>query len=204
LPAAPIEPSLVERAMISRGSLWLPLGVLLLLAALSFWIERSVQLTPGGGQTAQADPEGIMENFDALRTDPTGKPHYRLTATRLKHYSGNSRTELESPRFTQLDVEAGDVSAVAQQATVSPDGNEVDLRGDVIVQRAARPGQSAMTLRTAQLLVYPDRDLLRAPGAVDIRDDILTVRAGAMEYDARQRVIKLTGRVQARYISRKS
>jgi lipopolysaccharide export system protein LptC len=61
-----------------------------------------------------------------------------------------------------------------------------------------------MTLRTAQLLVYPDRDLLRAPGAVDIRENILTVRAGAMEYDARKRVIKLTGRVQARYLSGKS
>ena len=58
-----------------------------------------------------------------------------------------------------------------------------------------------MTLRTAQLLVFPERDLLRAPGAVDIRDATLAVRAGAMEYDARQRVIKLTGRVHARYIS---
>jgi lipopolysaccharide export system protein LptC len=60
-----------------------------------------------------------------------------------------------------------------------------------------------MSLRTAQLLVYPERDLLRAPGPVDIRDDTLVLRAGAMEYDARQRLIKLTGRVQARYISGK-
>lgn len=187
--------------MITRGSLWLPLAILLLLAALSFWIERSVQLTANGSVAAHTDPEGIMENFDALRTDPAGKPHYRLSAKRLRHYSGSRRTELESPRFVQLDAEAGEVSAVAKQATVSPDGNEVDLRGDVIVERAARPGQSAMTLRTEQLLVFPERNLLRAPGAVDIRDATLAVRAGAMEYDAGQRVIKLTGRVQARYIS---
>jgi len=187
--------------MITRGSLWLPLAILLLLAALSFWIERSVQVTANGIQAAQTEPEGIMENFDALRTDPEGKPHYRLTAKKLKHYSGSKRTELESPRFVQLDADSGDVSAVARQATVSADGNEVDLRVGVVVERVARPGQSAMTLRTAQLLVYPERDLLRAPGAVDIRDSTLVLRAGAMEYDARQRVIKLTGRVQARYIS---
>jgi lipopolysaccharide export system protein LptC len=60
-----------------------------------------------------------------------------------------------------------------------------------------------MTLRTAQLLVYPERDLLRAPGAVDIRDDTVVLRAGAMEYDARLRVIKLTGRVHARYFPEK-
>ena len=189
--------------MITRGSLWLPLAILLLLAALSFWIERSVQVIPNGNQLAQADPEGIIENFDALRTDPAGKPHYRLTAKKLKHYSGNNLTELESPHFVQIDVEAGEVSVEASRATVSPDGSEVDVRGNVVVQRAARPGQPTMSLRTAQLLVYPERDLLRAPGAVDIRDTTLTLRADAMEYDAMKRIIKLTGRVQARYLSGK-
>jgi lipopolysaccharide export system protein LptC len=187
--------------MITRGSLWLPLAMLALLAALSFWIERSVQVPANGGLAAQSEPEGIMEKFDALRTDPTGRPQYRLSAQKLKHYAGNRRTELESPRFVQLDAEAGEVSVTGKLATVSPDGNEVDLRGDVIVERAARPGQSAMTLRTAQLLVFPDRDLLRAPGAVEVVDATMNVRAHGMEYDARRRVIKLTGRVHARYLS---
>lgn len=190
--------------MITRGSLWLPLAILLLLAALSFWIEQSVQTAPDGSQAARSDPEGIMEDFDALRTDAAGNPHYRLTAKRLKHYTGSKLTELESPRFVQLDAEAGEVSAVARQAVVSPDGSEVDLQDDVIVERAARPGQSAMTLRTARLLVFPEHDRLHAPGPVDVEDDILTLRAGAMEYDAERRVIKLTGRVKARYISGKT
>jgi lipopolysaccharide export system protein LptC len=190
--------------MITRGSLWLPLAILLLLAALSFWIEQSVQMAPNGSQAAHTDPEGIMENFDALRTDASGKPHYRLSAKKLMHYSGSKLTELEFPRFVQLDAETGEVRVAARQATVSSDGNEVDLHGDVIVERAAHLGQSAMTLRTAQLLVFPERDQLRAPGAVDVRDDTLTLRADAMEYDAKRRVIKLTGRVKARYISGKT
>ena len=189
--------------MIARGSLWLPLAILGLLAALSFWIERSVQVADTGGQAGRTDPEGIMENFEALRTDPAGQPQYRLSARRLKHYSGNKLTELEAPRFVQLDPEAGEVRAMAREATVSADGEEVDLRGDVVVERAARPGQPAMTLRTAQLLVYPERDLLRAPGTVEIQDGVQSVRAGAMEYDASQRIIKLSGRVQARYLPAK-
>ena len=60
-----------------------------------------------------------MENFDALRTDPAGKPHYRLSAKKLKHYSGSQRTELESPRFVQLDIEAGEVSVVAHNRPTS-------------------------------------------------------------------------------------
>ncbi|MEW5967584.1 MAG: LPS export ABC transporter periplasmic protein LptC [Pseudomonadota bacterium] len=187
--------------MIARGSLWLPLLILLLLAGLSFWIEQSVHLQPAGTQPARSEPEGIMENFDALRTDAAGNPHYRLTAELLKHYTGSRRTELDAPRFVQFDPQAGEVRASAREATISADGAEVDLRGDVVVERAAAPGQPAMTLRTSQLLVFPDRDLLRAPGAVELNDAGMRVQAGAMEYDARRRVIKLTGRVQARYLT---
>lgn len=187
--------------MIARGSLWLPLAILLVLAGLSFWIERSVQLPANGKQAAHSDPEGIMENFDALRTDPAGNPQYRLSAKRLKHYSGSKLTEMESPRFVQLDAQAGEVSAVAREATISPNGDTVDLRGDVRVERAARTGQSLMRLRTSQLIVYPERNLLRAPAAVELQDKNLNLRAGAMEYHAERRIIKLTGRVKARYIS---
>ena len=190
--------------MISRGSLWLPLAILLLLAALSFWIERMVEIPANGGASGtQTDPEGIMENFNALRTDATGKPQYRLSARKLRHYSDSKYTELESPHFIQLDAQSGDVNAVADQATVSPDGNEVDLRGNVLVERAARPGQSLMSMRSARLLVFPERDRLRSPGPVEINDATLNMRADAMEYDAKQRILTLTGRVRTRYISGK-
>lgn len=189
--------------MIARNSLWLPLAILLVLAALSFLIERAVQGGASGNLAERTDPEGIMENFDALRTDLAGRPHYRLSARKLKHYSGSKLTELESPRFVQMLADRGEVRATAGLATVSSDGSEVNLRGGVVIERAAHAGQSAMTLRTAQLLVFPERDLLRAPGAIDLRDGTMAVRAGAMEYDARKRIIKLTGRVQTRYLTGK-
>jgi lipopolysaccharide export system protein LptC len=190
--------------MISRGSLWLPLAILLLLAALSFWIERMVEIPANGGaSTTQTDPEGIMENFNAMRTDAMGKPLYRLSAKKLRHYSGSKFTELESPHFIQLDAQSGDVSAMADQATVSSDGNEVDLRGNVLVERAARPGQSLMSMRSERLLVFPERNRLRSPGPVEIHDATLNMHADTMEYDAKQRILTLKGRVHARYISGK-
>lgn len=187
--------------MISRGSLWLPLAVLLVLAVLSFWIERSVQIPANGRQTDFGDPEGIMENFRALRTDIAGNPQYRLSASKLRHYSGSKLTELDAPHFVFIDARSGTIDARSREATVSADGSEVDLRGDVVVVRAAQPGQSALTLRTARLIVFPERKLLRAPGPVDAQDDTVNVRAGGMEYNADQRTIKLTGRVQTRYLS---
>lgn len=190
--------------MISRGSLWLPLAILLVLAALSFWIERLMEFPANGGASpTRTDPEGIMENFNAIRTDIDGKPEYQLSAKKLRHYSNSKYTELELPHFTQLDEQSGDVSAVSKQATVSTDGHEVDLQGDVLVERAARAGQSLMTMHSAQLLVFPELNRMRSPGPVVIHDATLDLRADAMEYDAKLRILKLTGRVHARYISGK-
>lgn len=188
--------------MIERGSLWLPLLILLFLAALSFWIEQTVQLPGNGNGADQADPEGIMENFSALRTDLEGRPQYRLSARRLKHYSNSKLTELELPRFVQLDTTNGEVIAQSQRATVSPNGKEVDLVGDVRVERQARPGQAALSLTTSRLLVFPDEHLLRSPGSVQIQDSALLLTAGAMEYRTDRRTLKLTGRVKARYLTK--
>jgi lipopolysaccharide export system protein LptC len=185
--------------MTARGPLWLPLAILLLLAALSSWIERAVRAPTGTDAAASIEPEGIMENFHALRTTPDGRPQYRLSAQTLKHYSGSKRSEMEAPRFAQLDPSAGDVQAEAMHATVSPDGDEIDLRGKVVIIRAARAGQAAMTLRTEHLLVYPQRDLLHAPGAVSLDDGTVAARAGTMKYDAKRRVVELSGRVKARF-----
>ncbi|HQT30703.1 MAG TPA: LPS export ABC transporter periplasmic protein LptC [Thiobacillus sp.] len=189
--------------MNARGSLWLPLVVLLLLAALSYWIDQVVQEPASSSQTAKSSPEGIMENFEAMRTDLAGRPQYRLSAKRLKHYTGSKRTEMESPHLIQLSAQTGEIDTTARQATVSPQGDEVDLKGDVVIVRAAQPGQSVMTLRTARLLAYPDRNLLRAPGRVNVHDDLMDLRAGAMEYRAAQRLIILSGRVKAHYLPRK-
>ena len=189
--------------MNARGSLWLPLAILLLLAGLSYWIENVVQLPLNTELATKTSPEGIMENFEALRTDLTGNPQYRLSAKRLKHYSGSKRTEMESPHFVQLNAQTGEISTTAKQATVSPNSDEIDLQGEVNVVRAAQPGQSVMTLRTARLLIYPERNLMRAPGAINVHDETMDLRAGAMEYNANQRIIELTGRVKTRYISRK-
>ena len=137
--------------MSARGSLWLPLAILLLLAGLSFWIEQSVQLTSSASASAKTDPEGIMENFEALRTDPAGHPQYRLSAKRLKHYTGSKLTEMESPRFTQLDAQAGDVTPRPSRQPFQPMARKSICAATSSVVRAAKPGQSAMTLRYSTL-----------------------------------------------------
>lgn len=185
--------------MVSRGSAWLPLVILAILAGLSFWIDYMVQLPANGGLASRLEPAGIIENFVATRTDTEGNPRYQLTARKLRHYSGSRLTEMEYPQFAHLGYQGSELRARSDKATVSPDGKEVELTGNVQITRSAPSGMADMMLRTALLKVYPDQDRLRATGAVEIRDNLMVAHAGAMDYDARTRVIKLTGGVKARF-----
>jgi len=188
--------------MIERGTLWLPLAILLVLAVLSFWIQRLVQLPAGVPLGAHAAPEGIMEDFRALRTDAQGRPLHRLSAQRFKHYTGSKLTVLEAPRFTQYDSQRGEIDASSQRATVSKDGELIDLTGNVRVTWQTTPGRPATVLTSARLKVFPDERLLRSPGRIEFSDPALHLVAGAMEYRTDLRTIKLTGRVKARYLTK--
>ena len=185
--------------MIGRSSLWLPLALLVFLAAISFWLSYTVQ---GSGKVSKlhaSDPETIVENFSAIRTDPQGRLKERLSARKLTHFSGSKLSELDAPHLVQITPGAANITAVSERATISHDNKEVTMEKNVQITRAATAQESALTLTTQRLLVYSERDLLRAPGAVNIIGPGLKLRAASMEVQSKQRIIKLSGRVKALY-----
>lgn len=189
--------------MMGRHSLWLPLVLLLFLAVVSAWLNYTVQ-GPNNKQKRDGDPEAIVENFEAIRTDTSGRLKERLTASKLTHYSGTKLSLLEAPRLTQMSPNAADLMVVADRATLTRNNEEVRMENNVQVTRLATPQNGALQLNTQRLLVYPKRDLLRAPGAVTVQGDGLNLRAGRMEIQSKQRMIKFSGRVKALYQNAKS
>lgn len=189
--------------MIGRNSLWLPLVLLVFLAAISAWLNYTVQ-GPHSKQKREGDPEAIVENFEAIRTDTSGRLKERLTASKLTHYSGSKLSLLETPRLTQIAPDAADLTAVSERATISRNNEEMSMENNVQVTRAATPQNGALQLNTQRLLVYPKRNLLHAPGAVLVQGDGINLRAGRMEIQSKQRIIKFSGRVKALYQNAKS
>ena len=78
------------------------------------------------------------------------------------------------------------------------------MENNVRVTRAATPQNAALQVTTQRLLVYPKRELLRAPGPVNVQGPGLNLRAGRMEVQSKQRIIKFSGRVKALYQNAKS
>lgn len=152
-----------------RGHGVFPLLLVVVLAGLTFWLERATQVEgpknkPGASRHA---PDVIVENFELKRFDATGRLQHVLTAARMTHFPDDDSAELVEPLLSYIG-KVGPTQVRAKAAHVSKDGKEVLLRDNVLLRREAVPGSPEMSLATSLLWVYPEDELARTDRAVRI------------------------------------
>jgi lipopolysaccharide export system protein LptC len=185
--------------MMDRFALWLPMAVLALLAVLSFWIEQSVKEAGSATGANQKEPDSIVENFLAVSTDAAGVPRYRLSADRLKHFSGSKLTLLDNPKLTHLHEEEGEMEIASKNARVSPEGDKVTFTGEVNVLRPAYDGRKEMSMQTSYLEVLTEKNEAFTEEPVVIEQPGMKITANGLHLFANTRILKLKGRVKAQY-----
>jgi lipopolysaccharide export system protein LptC len=184
-----------------RLSYWYPVLLLFMLALLTFWLERTVQLA--AAELPKRDPQQpdfVVENLSAVKSGPDGQPRDLLSARRMLHFPADDSTHLAEPRFTRLDPAGPPLTMQAERGVVSSDGEHVRLAGNVRVVRPDPGARGALTLATDTLHVIPDRDLAQTDAPVRITDAHTTLTAVGLELDARTRVLTLKSQVKGRYV----
>lgn len=187
--------------MQGRSAIWFPLTLLALLAALTFWIDRTVQPPqPKRDGSSRHDVDYRMNNFTTTKSDRAGVPRYVLSAIELRHYPDDDSTELVRPRFTQYAARKPYTQIQGQRGQVSSNGEDVYFMDNVIVERGAMPGRGKMTVLTEYLHLIPEQEMAVTDRPVSILQEPRTViRATGMEYNKKQRVLKLFNRVRVHY-----
>jgi lipopolysaccharide export system protein LptC len=171
------------------------------LAALTMWLERTVNAPSGSQPNAlEHDPDFIVERFTATSHDKGGRPESRLTARRMTHYPDDESTELEEPRLVQFRDQGPPVRLSAERGTVTRDGEEVRLYGNVLVVRDATKGRSPLQMETTYLQVFPKQDIARTPEAVVITEGESRLTGVGMDYNTRTRQLELKARVNGTFV----
>lgn len=181
-----------------------PLLLAAVLAALSFWLERTVQdpTAPRDGSTRH-EPDYIVDNFVAARMGPEGIRLHQLEAQRMVHYPDDDTTHLQAPRLLHYEGERLAVRISANRALVSSEGKTVDFNDDVKVVRTATATQSELTLTTEHLHVVPDDDFAKTDKPVTIVDANTKVTAVGLELDNNAKTLKLMSNVRGSYVPKK-
>lgn len=187
--------------MYGRSAIWFPLVLLALLAALTLWIDRTVQpVQPKRDGSSRHDMDYKVNNFTTTRTDQDGNPRHVLSAVELLHFPDDDSTELTRPRFTQYAANKPYTQIQGLRGKVSSSGEDVYFMGHVQVVRAATSGRGELTVLTEYLHLMPEKEIAVTDRPVSILQAPHTVLRGTgMVFNKKERTLQLSGRVHVHY-----
>ncbi|MDP2810640.1 MAG: LPS export ABC transporter periplasmic protein LptC [Rhodocyclaceae bacterium] len=179
--------------MKDRAASLFPLVMLLLLAALTFWLNRVIQGdNPRGPQRHDADY--WVERFEVRRFDADGKLQHTLAADKLLHYPDDDTTIVTTPHLTYHQQPPTEI--FARMGYIGRDGKEVDLVDTVRVIRRGATGNSPPTvLETKTLKVFPDDEKGHSNDPVTITQGKSVMHGSGLDIDNKSGITVLRGRV---------
>ncbi len=189
----------LRQSLLDRIVAWSPALLLGALAAMTYWLDAQVRTPPpkfdGSGRH---DPDLYVENFKATSLDDKGRVHQALMARVARHYPDDDSTDLEGPQITFNDPGKPRLTVTADKANVSGDRERVVFAGHVKGVRDASSDTAhdgPTTITSEHLLVMPKEDKIVTDKAVTIADPRGIINATGMEYDNKNKTVKLRSRV---------
>ena len=176
-----------------------PLALMLSLALLTFYLERTVREDPAHPAQRRHDPDYIVTNFTSTTYDRDGVPLSVLSAARMVHFPDDDTTELTAPRVRQTKPQEPHFLVTAERGALSGDGGEVFLYDNVVLVREADAQRPEARLTTSFLHMVRDRSLVRTDREVTIVEDRRSITGRGMEYNSESRQFTLQSDVVARF-----
>lgn len=179
--------------MRDRSASLLPLAMLILLAALTFWLNRIIEGDKPRGPVRH-DPDYWVEKFEVRRFDTEGKLQHTLLAEKLLHYPDDDTTIITTPHITFHQSPESEV--FARMAHMGPDGKVVDLIDDVqVIRQGGSKKSMPAVLETRRLRVFPDDEKAHGDDPVRITQGMSVVNGIGLDIDNKTGLTILHGRV---------
>jgi lipopolysaccharide export system protein LptC len=136
----------------------------------SFWLLQAVteqQATQLGARGN--DPDYIVENFSFVRMAKNGQPAYVVSGARLTHRPVDDISFVDKPVVQGMTVEHPRTTMHADRARILHEKDEVELIGNVNIDRPASGKSQALNIKTEQLTVLPDEEIMKTDKPVDMK-----------------------------------
>jgi lipopolysaccharide export system protein LptC len=155
---------------------------------LSEFIQRGMGGAPGA---ALSGPNAIVDNAVIVRTNPQGRPMYRLEASRITHDERDEKSLFEQPRLLTLLADRP-VTRIRSDTGVTGDNqNKIDLDGNVVFERDPFESQPLLRVSTtrATLFIEEERAITDAP--VFIQRGLSTLQGVGMRLDQKTQKLEI-------------
>ena len=143
-------------------------------------------------------PDYVLHDFELVALDDEGRESFTLRAPSMLRNPDERSMQMATPVFLLPDREQRYWRVSSREGWISPDGDELRLRGDV--QVASPPGERKVGMNTEQLNVFPDRDLAVSPTLVTITQPGSILRGRGLETNLASKRYELKSQVHSRYV----
>ncbi len=186
-----------------RLSLYLPLGLMGLVALGTYWL---VQSTPAN-RVAPAptvmrhEPDYFMKGFSVRTFAEAGRLKSEVFGAAARHYPDTDTLEIDTVRIRAFDQQGRLTTATANRALANHDGSEVQLFGKARIVRDAqanKAGQIAprVEFRGEFLHAFLNTDRVVSDRPVELRRGSDVFFAESMDYDNEHQTMVMQGRVK--------
>ena len=180
-----------------------PLMLMLALALLTFWLERTVREEAVHPSLRRHDPDYVIDKFRRVSYDASGAIESTLSARKMVHYPDDDSTELSDPRVVETKRDKPRTTISALRGALSQNGEEIFLYDEVRLLREATRARPEVRIETDALHFVRPRSLVRSESDVRVLEDRRTLSGRGLEYDLDAGRMALHERVRAQFEPRK-
>ena len=179
-------------------NIWLPIGLMLVLVGLTFWLMRAVQVSQAERDITRHDPDMIVENFTARQLGTDGAERYTIAATKMIHFPDNDTTEVEHVQFSAKEKNEAPLLVTSTKARLTGKADEIFFLNKVQIVREPFQTFQRLVGETTYFHVIPDLGIGKTDQPITLQEGENVMIAAAMEINNKTRVATLS-RVKAIY-----
>jgi lipopolysaccharide export system protein LptC len=177
-----------------------PLLLMLALAGLTFWLERTVREEERVHPSLRRhDPDFVVDQLSYTRFNLQGMVESTLAAAKMLHYPDDDSTDLVAPRIVQTRPDEPRVTLTADRGTLSQDGEEIFLYGNVLIVREAGPEGFERRMQTSFVHMAQGRSVFLTDRDIVITEGDRVLSGRGMEYRNDTKELFLRDRVRGRF-----
>jgi lipopolysaccharide export system protein LptC len=184
---------------LSLLSSYLPLLLMLLLAAFTTWLVRQTP-APAAAQVqrvARHEVDYEMKHFKVQRFGADGQLKVEILGDQLRHYPDTQTLEIDNPRIRGVGPQGRITHAWARHAVASDDGNALRLEGGARVLRKSNVPAETVEFRSEFLQAWLKTEEVRSHLPVVFQSGTTQISADGVHYRHRDQLLKFEGRMKA-------
>ena len=195
------------RDLFDQLTLYLLVFLMGLLAMATYWLVRSTPAieTPRPAAPVQHLPDYFMRQFSVKTFDAVGLLKSEVLGSEAHHFPDTDTLEIDQVRIRSYNEKGQLTTASARQAITNSKASEIQLIGQALVERHAGRDTSAseqapLSFKGDFLHAFIDTERVTSDKPVELTRGQDRFTANSMDYDNKNHVLLLTGRVRGQLV----